>query len=110
MIRYYHAAVGFPTKPSWLAAIRKEHYASWSGLDGTSAAKYFPESEETWRGHGRKIKSGVRSTKQMVEEEEKRTAAATISNEQAMFVKDFNLKDEANRVMFSDQTGHFPVT
>lgn len=26
LVRYYHAAAGFPTKPSWLAAIRNGHY------------------------------------------------------------------------------------
>ena len=34
------------------------------------AAKYFPESKEVWRGHGRKIKSGLQSTKQPVLEKE----------------------------------------
>ena len=34
------------------------------------AAKYFPKSKEVWRGHGRKIKSGLRSTKQSVLEKE----------------------------------------
>ena len=65
LIRYYHATAGFPTKSSWLAAIRNVHYSSWTGLDGTCAAKHFPEPEETWRGHGRMIKSGLRSTKQL---------------------------------------------
>ena len=110
LIRYYHAAAGFPTKPSWLAAIRNGHYSSWDGLDATSAAKHFPESVETWRGHGRKIKSGLRSTKKLVEKEEKETTAAEIPQDQAIFVKDFNLKDEAERLMFSDQTGRFPMT
>ena len=44
LVRYYHAAAGFPTKPTWLAAIKNKHYASWVGLDATTAAKYYPES------------------------------------------------------------------
>ena len=28
LVRYYHAAVGFPTKPSWITAIKNNHYAS----------------------------------------------------------------------------------
>ena len=47
LVRYYHAAAGFPTKPSWLAAIRNNHYKSWPGLDATIALKYFPESHKT---------------------------------------------------------------
>ena len=29
-------------------------------------AKYLPESDEMWKGHGRKIKSGILSTKKLV--------------------------------------------
>ena len=58
LIRYYHAAAGFPTKPTWLKAIRNGHYRNWPGLYAADAAKYFPESNEMWKGHGRKIKSG----------------------------------------------------
>ena len=57
------AAVEFPKKPTWLAAIKNKHYASWVGLNVSSVAKRFPESEETLKGHGRKIKSGLGSTK-----------------------------------------------
>jgi hypothetical protein len=61
MVRYYHAAAGFPTKRTWLAAIKNNHYASWTGLTYERVSKYFPESEETHKGHGRKLKSGQRS-------------------------------------------------
>ena len=33
MVLNYHAAAGFPTKPSWIAAINNKHYTSWPGLD-----------------------------------------------------------------------------
>ena len=59
LVRYYHAAAGFPTKPSWLTAIKNGHYRTWPGLDAETAARYFPESDEMWKGHGRKIKSGL---------------------------------------------------
>ena len=55
LVRYYHAAAEFPTKPSWLAAIKNGYYNSWTGLNPTVVTKHFPESEETWKGHGRKI-------------------------------------------------------
>jgi hypothetical protein len=63
LIRYYHAAAGFPTKPTWLRAIKNNHYASWTGLTYDGVSKYYPESTETNKGHGRKLKSGQRSTK-----------------------------------------------
>jgi hypothetical protein len=62
IVQYYHAASGFSTKPTWLAAIKNNHYASWTGLTYEGVSKYFPESEETHKGHGRKLKSGQRST------------------------------------------------
>ena len=49
IVRYYHAAAGFPTKPSWFKAIRNKQYASWPGLTWEAVNKNFPESEETWR-------------------------------------------------------------
>ena len=32
LVRYHHAAAGFPTKPQWIAAIKNKQYASWPGL------------------------------------------------------------------------------
>jgi hypothetical protein len=69
LIAYYHAATGFPTRPTWVKAIKNGHYESWPGLTATAAAKYFPESVETWQGHGRKIQSNLRSTKVALKEE-----------------------------------------
>ena len=100
LIRYYHAAAGFPTKPSWLAAIRNGHYHTWPGLDAETAAKYFPESDEMWKGHGRKVKSGLRSTKQLVQEEEQATGHIALPNEKAVYTCEFNLADEVKRKIF----------
>ena len=66
---FHLVAAGFPTKPTWLAATKNKHYASWVGIDASLVAKHFPESEETWKGHGRKIKSGLRSTKEAIASE-----------------------------------------
>jgi hypothetical protein len=70
IVRYYHAAAGFPTKPTWLKAIRNNPYALWTGLTYEGVSKHFPESEETYKGHAQKLKSGQRSTKK-----KKRTVA-----------------------------------
>ena len=69
LICYYHAAASFPTKPTWLDAIRNGHYKTWPGLEAATAAKFFPESDEVWKGHGQKIKMDLRSTKQALEDE-----------------------------------------
>ena len=60
MVRYYHAAAEFPTKPTWIKAINNKQYASWPGLTSDIVQKYHP-------GHVRKFKSGLRSTKKTAE-------------------------------------------
>ncbi len=52
LVRYLHACVGFPTKPSCIEAIKNRQYASWPGLTVKAVVKYFPESKETMKGHG----------------------------------------------------------
>jgi hypothetical protein len=50
LVRYSHAAAGFPTKPSWLKAIKNKQHTSWPGLTREAVNKHFPESEETLTG------------------------------------------------------------
>ena len=52
----------------------------------------------------------MRSIKKLLEDEGEPEKDAVLINEQAIYVKDFDLKNEADRVMFLDQTGRFPVT
>jgi len=110
LIRYLHAAAGFPTKPTWLAAIKNKHYASWPGLTTKAVAKYYPESEETMKGHGRKGRSGLRSTKtteQPLDPHRKNNvkSQAPIPKEYDVFIA---INEEGNATIHSDQTGRFP--
>jgi hypothetical protein len=66
LIRYHHALAGFPTKPTWIVAIKNKHFASWPGLTIDAARKHFPDSIEVHKGHGRKTPSGLRSKKTLV--------------------------------------------
>jgi len=59
LVRYRHASAGFPTKPTWLTAIKNKQFTAWSGLSLDAARKHFPDSEETHKGHGRKTPSGL---------------------------------------------------
>ena len=63
LVKYLHAAAGFPVKSTWLAAIKAGNYASWPDLTYTNASKYCPHSVETLMGHTKQTRSGVRSTK-----------------------------------------------
>jgi hypothetical protein len=62
-VRYLHAALGFPTKETMLAAARAGFLTSWPGLNVTAINKYYPESVETQKGHMKHQRQGVRSTK-----------------------------------------------
>jgi hypothetical protein len=115
LVQYYHAAVGFPTKPSWLKAIKNKQYPSWLGLTWEATNKHFPESKETSKGHGRKTRSGLRSTKTSAtrgsnndETNETTHPLCPHRKQKEEIMRTFDLNDEAKRLMYTDQTGRFP--
>ena len=127
LVRYYHAAAGFPTKPTWLAAIKNNHYASWTGLTYEGVSKYYPESEETWKGHGKKVKSGLRSTKRNIEAEDAvikmeddvereahdKQLSHVYKKSKTIMVKVMQIDvdkegKEALKLIYTDGTGRFP--
>ena len=63
LVRYFHAAAGFPVKDTWLSAIKAGHFASWPGLTYKNAAKYCPMSDETLKGHMVQTRQNIRSTR-----------------------------------------------
>jgi hypothetical protein len=58
-IWYLHGAAGFPTKASWLKAIRKRKLSLLATHQCKNVAKYFPESEETQKRHMHSQRQGV---------------------------------------------------
>ena len=63
IVHYLHAAYRFPVKFAWLAAIKAVNYAMWLVIIFSNAAKYFPESNETIKGHMVQTRQGFCSTK-----------------------------------------------
>ncbi len=63
VIRYLHASLGFPTKSTLLNAIKHGNLTSFPGLTASTVTKYFPESDETQKGHTCQTHQGVQSTK-----------------------------------------------
>ncbi len=115
-ILYYHAAAGFPTKETFLAAIRAGNYATWPGLTTALTNKHFPDSDETQKGHMKGQHQGVRSTKTRVLERivaRKRhikiepgteDSPTDIRRHDDIFIQIMDLAD----TIHSDQTGAFP--
>ena len=65
LVRYMHAAAGFPVRSTWLKAIKNRNFNSWPGLTYNNAAKYFPQSMKTIKGPMLQSSQGVRSTKKI---------------------------------------------
>ena len=65
LVRYMHAAAGFPVRSTWLKAIKNGNFNSWPGLTYNNAAKYCPQPIETMKGHMVQSSQGFRSTKRM---------------------------------------------
>jgi hypothetical protein len=47
VIRFGHTALGFPTKPTLLEAIRNKNLVTFPGMSADNVNKFFPESGET---------------------------------------------------------------
>ena len=64
-----------------------------------------------WRGHGRKIKSGLRSTKQAIANEvnNQPLSCEPTGADRALYVKSYDLWNDMDRKLYSDQTGRFPA-
>ena len=62
VVRFLHAALGFPPKATLLAAIWKGNLATFPGLSVEDVNRHFPETDETQKGHMRQSRQGVRST------------------------------------------------
>ena len=99
-VAFIHACLGFPTKATLLEAAREGRLIGIPFATPENIHKYFPESDETAKGHMEQQRQGVRSTKEaeQVTKESKKV--------QDVHVQVWNLRDTT----YSDQTGRFPFT
>lgn len=106
-IKYLHAAAGFPVKDTWVAAINAGNFSSWPGLTAKAVIRYFPESDETAKGHMKRQRQNVRSTKVELQAAPiPTTQAEHLPKQKELYLFVFNAKD----TMYTDQTGQFPIT
>ncbi len=120
LVRYHHASTGFPTKPTWLAAIKNKHFTLWPGSTLDAARKHFPDSEETHKGHGRKTPSGLRSTKTkqgplfddcddaLGDEQEAQLPLRLVKKEKTISYRVLDLADEATQKNLVGPAGPVP--
>jgi hypothetical protein len=106
-IRYLHAAAGFPTRDTWVKAITNGNFVTWPGLTVDIVKRHYPESVETQKGHLKKQRQNVRSTKKKISEDvplEDCELTRTITKHNIL-VKVIN----ANETVYTDQTGRLPI-
>ena len=112
-IWYLHDAPGFLTKETWLKAIRNGSYLLWPLTNVKNVNKFFPESEETQKGHMRTQRQGVRSTKNHRPAKAQTTDEAKptedpmqppILKKKYIFIAIYSPRN----TMYTDQTGKFP--
>ncbi len=48
---WYHTSAGFPTKETFIDAVLNGNCATWPKLMVTLVNSYFPDSDETFKGH-----------------------------------------------------------
>ena len=59
LVRYFHAAAGFPVRTTWIKAIKVGNYRTWPGLTLDNATTYWPSADETMKGYIFQSRQGV---------------------------------------------------
>jgi hypothetical protein len=111
VVRFQHAALGFPTKATLLTAICHKNFVTFPGLTSENVNKFFPESDETQKGHMKQTMQGVRSTK-VIDEYAMLEAEAMPQPKPGVKHKDVYLRvfDATKKAMYTDQPGRFQIT
>jgi hypothetical protein len=102
-IKYLHTAAGFPVEDTQIKAIKTGNYNTWPTITLTIVQRHFPESDEMQKGHMKKQRQGVRSTR-VQDKTEPNIPALTK-------MKDIHINiHNATKTMHSNQTGQFSAT
>ena len=105
-IKWMHAVCGYPVKSTWIKTIRAGIYIRWLMLTERNVARYYPETNETPKGHLNQSRENVRSTKP------KRTPLEVPTTETLQGHKVCDIYTsiyEVKNTVFSNQTWQFPT-
>ena len=105
-IKWMHAVCGYPGKSTWIKAIKAGNYVGWPMLIEHNFARYYPETNETPKGHLNQSRKNVRSTKpKRIPLEVPKTDTLQGQKERDIYTSVY----EVRNFVFSNQTGHFPT-
>ncbi len=89
-----------------MRAIRAGNYVGWPMLTEQNVSKYYPESDETLKGHMNQARKNVRSTKV----KQAPLELAEYHKMRGKKVQDIYISTyEVRKTTFSNQTGQFPT-
>ena len=126
-IQYLHQACFSPNVDTWCKAIDNDQFMGWPGLTSKAVRKYLPPSTATAKGHMARNRKNVRSTTKPPRKVGKRVLIEAANSMEINLSndEDFNPAAEPNAqcdiyigatigdtfddVIYSDQTGRFPV-
>ena len=116
LVQYLHQAAFSPPKATLLKAVHNNQFVTWPGLTVKAVQKYLPDSSPaTDKGHMKRQKQGIRSTKEKI-----MTALSTIETtrdinppmeketKNQIFVYHAILEPKAG-IIYVDYTGNFPI-
>ena len=109
LILFCHAACFSSTKSTFVAAIKRNALTSWPGLTAGLVNKYLPKTDATVKGHIQQQYKGVQSTKikqEVFKSTQKEPPEILTKRTNQIFLKVIELSNK----IYTDQTGHFPVT
>ena len=104
-----HASIGFPTRRTWLKAVRRGKFVGWPLVTVKNVNNYFPESEETVKGHMNHQRKRLWSTKSNEDTEETNTSVTANFREQDVYTKVVDIP-VLKGTIYTDQTGQFHIT
>ena len=102
-----HAVCSYPVKSTWIKAVKTGNFIGWPLLTEKNIAKYYPETDETPKGHMNQTRKNVwwTKTKAVPFKTCDSTNKLCGKKEQDVFVKTYDVRE----TIFSDQTGKYPV-
>jgi hypothetical protein len=122
LIRFLHAAVGYPVIKTWSNAIEKNYYIGWPGLTAKRVRKYLLPSEHTAKGHLHMVRQGIKSTNKPVPvqggpKRERSTSPQTKEHELGVFTintteleREVPMGTHLKNLIATDLLGRYPVT
>ena len=111
LVMHYHQACWSPAKATWIAAIKKNYFATWPGLTAELVQKYLPKSEHTVKGHLKQDFKNKNSTKQDEVQKSMDNITQFTSQDNKTRTHDvFLTVTDLQGKICTDQTGRFPVT